>query len=338
MELENKCLRFGVLMIGCAVLFHLVGGKALGAFVAEPEVITSLLFLKTGRYITEQDIVESTEPTQPVQTAPATTQPPTEPTTPPPAQAVFAKGDAKLVEVNNRCGYSVDLQAMLAQPLAWDLTQERPTVLILHSHGTESYTKTADYQETSQYRTRDNGYNVVSVGDRIAELLEAGGISVIHDRTTHDYPSYNASYTNARKAIQKYLKEYPSICMVLDIHRDAVTLSDGSQASYTVSVDGQKAAQVMMVVGTDAGGAKHPNWESNMALAVKLHAQLEKTVPGICRPISFRTQRFNQDTSAGAMLIEVGAAGNTHDQAMLAAEQVARGILALAGGTEQTLY
>ena len=338
MELENKCLRFGVLMIGCAVLFHLVGGKALGAFVAEPEVITSLLFLKTGRYVTEQDIKEPTQETQPTQSVPAETQPPTPATEPPPAQAAFAKEDAKLVEVNNRCGYGVDVQAMLAQPLAWDLRQDGPTVLILHSHGTESYTKTADYQESSQYRTRDNGYNMVSVGDRIAQLLEEGGISVVHDRTTHDYPSYNASYANARKAIQKYLKEYPTIRLVLDIHRDAVTLSDGSQASYTVSVDGQKVAQVMMVVGTDAGGANHPNWKSNMALAVKLHAQLEKLAPGICRPISFRTQRFNQDTSAGAMLIEVGSAGNTHDQALLAAEQVARGILALAQGTEGALY
>ena len=89
----------------------------------------------------------------------------------------------------------------------------------------------------------------------------------------------------------------------------------------------------MMVVGTDASGLAHPNWQSNMALAVKLHAQLEKTVPGICRPISFRSQRFNQDQSAGAMLLEIGSAGNTRQEALLAAEVLADSIGALAHGT-----
>ena len=93
-----------------------------------------------------------------------------------------------------------------------------------------------------------------------------------------------------------------------------------------------------MVVGTDASGNYHPNWKNNMALAVKLHAQLEKLAPGSCRTISFRKQRFNQDLSAGAMLIEVGAAGNTHDQALAGADLLAKGILALAKGVQPTLY
>ena len=89
----------------------------------------------------------------------------------------------------------------------------------------------------------------------------------------------------------------------------------------------------MLVVGSDAGGLSHPHWQENMALAVKLHAQLEKNCPGICRPISFRSQCFNQDLSPGALLVEVGAAGNTRAEALLATEQLAQGILALAHGT-----
>jgi stage II sporulation protein P len=88
----------------------------------------------------------------------------------------------------------------------------------------------------------------------------------------------------------------------------------------------------MMVVGTDAGGNRHPNWQENMALAAKLHARLETLYPGVCRPISFRTQRFNQDLSAGAMLIEVGAAGDTLEEALVATRVLAEGILSLASG------
>ena len=70
-----------------------------------------------------------------------------------------------------------------------------------------------------------------------------------------------------------------------------------------------------------------------MALAAKLHAQLEKRFPGICRPISFRTERFNQDLSAGALLIEVGAAGDTLEEALVAVGALAEGIADLALGT-----
>ena len=250
-----------------------------------------------------------------------------------PAFPVFGEEDAALVEVNSVCGYETDLPALLQQPLIWDLTQENPTVLILHSHGTESYRKTDDYEETSAYRTLNKEYNVVSVGAELKKVLEAGGVRVIHDTTLHDHPSYSSSYSHARSQIAKYLKQYPSISLVLDIHRDAVENKKGEQVAFHTTVDGERVGQLMMVVGTDANGLKHPNWPENMALAVKLHAQLEKNYPGICRPISFRSQRFNQDLSPGGMLIEVGSAGNTQQEALRAARILGQTILALAQGT-----
>ena len=335
---ENKYLRAGVLVICGALLLRLVSGGAVASFVTKPEVITTLLFLETGRYV--QPVAESPPETTPTQPEPTPSAVP--PTQPPvvqkPAAATFSAADAKLVTVNNVCGYDVDLQAMLEKPLTWDLTEDGPAVLIVHTHGTESYEKTEDYKESSAYRTLDNDYNMISVGDRLAQLLEAGGVRVLHDRTAHDHPSYNGAYSSSRNSVKEYLAQYPSIRMVLDIHRDSVTRSDGTQAAYTLSVDGKQTAKLMMVVGTDANGNHHPNWQTNMALAVKLHAQLEKLAPGSCRTISFRKQRFNQDLSAGAMLIEVGAAGNTHRQALAGADLLAKGILALAKGVQPTLY
>ena len=88
----------------------------------------------------------------------------------------------------------------------------------------------------------------------------------------------------------------------------------------------------MLVMGSDKGSLSYPNWERNLALAVKLQAQLEQTYTGLCRPIKLVTSRYNQDLSTGALLVEVGTAGNTHAQAIRAAEYLAEGIVALAKG------
>jgi len=90
----------------------------------------------------------------------------------------------------------------------------------------------------------------------------------------------------------------------------------------------------MLVVGTNAAGQDHENWEENLALALKLHLQLQRQDPGIMRPLQLRRQRFNQDVSPGALIVEVGAAGNSHGEALIAAERLAVAITALARGTQ----
>jgi stage II sporulation protein P len=333
---EKLCLRIGALTIALAILLRLSSGSVLGTVVealTSPEAVSVMLYLETGR------VVRPTLPQisdNPADRDPTPVQPESMPTVPtePFTQTVFSDEDADLVEVNSVCGYATDLPALLQKPLTWNLMQQEPAVLILHSHATESYTKTEDYKETSSYRTLNTDYNVVSIGAEIKKILEAGGIRVIHDTTLHDYPSYSSSYSHARTQIRTLLKENPSIVLVLDIHRDAVENSKGQQVAFTESSGGKKAARLMMVVGTDANGLNHPNWQENMALAVKLHAQLEKNTPGICRPISFRPQRFNQDLSTGGMLIEVGAAGNTRQEALEGARLLAQAILELSRGTK----
>ena len=337
MNWEKWCLRVGAAAVCCAILLRMSSGSMLEKVVqtlSSQEALATMLFLETGRVFRPAQSQPSTEPTE-EPTQPAQTEPTQAETAPreETVQAVFAEVDAALVEVNSVCGYDTDLPTLLQKPLSWDLPQETPTVLILHTHATESYTKTESYTESSAYRTLDTGYNVVSVGAELAKVLEEGGIKVIHDTTLHDYPSYSGSYNHARSYIADYLKQYPSIALVLDIHRDSVEDSDGVQMRFTTQVDGQSAAQLMMVVGTDANGLNHPNWSENMSLAVKLHALLEKNCPGICRPISFRSQRFNQDLSTGAMLVEVGSAGNTRAEALLAAQILGQAIVDLSQGT-----
>lgn len=332
MKLEQRTLRICTMILICAVVMRLLSGGLLDTLaqaLASPRVASILLYLETGRVIRplpqQSDVPEQTDPTQ--STTPSQTLPPEA------VLPVFSPEEADSIAVSNFSGYDADMEALLQQPLSWDLTADGPAVLIVHSHGTESYVNNENYTESTDYRTLDVRYNMISIGDHLAAILEANGIAVLHDRTLHDYPSFNSSYDNSRASVQEYLTQYPSIRMVLDLHRDAAEDSKGNQLDRSVVINGQKVAQLMMVVGTDAGGLNHPNWQNNMALAAKLHVLLNRSTPELCRPISFRTQRFNQDLSAGAMLIEVGAAGNTRQEALLAAELLAQGIIDLAHGS-----
>lgn len=333
MELERKALRVGVVAIALSALLRLLGSGLLTpvqTFLARPETLSFLIYLQTGR------VLRPSPPTQTIPTEPAAvpaTEPHTLPTQPPAAPA-FTLEDAGLVEVSHYCDYAVDIPTLLLQELTMELRSDAPTVLILHTHATESYTATTaeHYTESSPYRTLDTAYNMVSIGAHVAKLLEEQGIHVIHATALHDHPSYSGAYNSARKTIESYLKQYPSIRLVLDLHRDALSLEDEVQLTTHATVDGREASQLMMVVGTDASGLSHPNWEDNMALAVQLHALLEKQWPGLCRSISFRKQRFNQDLSPGAMLIEVGAAGDTHEKALNAATALAQAIVTLFAG------
>ncbi len=128
--------------------------------------------------------------------------------------------------------------------------------------------------------------------------------------------------------------------MVIDIHRDAVE-QNGQAVALSATADGESCARLMLVVGTDQGGLAHPNWQENLANALKLQAVLQGEHPGLCRSIDLRTERFNQHAAPGSILVEVGSNGNTLPQALRSAkllgESLARMIAVLEqnGGTLQ---
>ncbi|MBQ9148583.1 MAG: stage II sporulation protein P [Oscillospiraceae bacterium] len=328
MEHHNWSLRVGASVIACALLLRLTGSgffQPLADFLSQPTITSLLLYLETGRHVrfsASSDQIEVFALESPI---PATVPPES---IPPKTVPTFAAIDAAAVEIRSSASVKPDTSRLIETPLQWDLTAEGPKVLILHTHATESYTKSTGevYDENAAFRTLAEEYNMISIGQRVAERLEAEGISVLHDQTFHDYPSYNGSYSNARAAIREYLAEYPSIELVLDLHRDA-SGDNKNQMTTSATVNGVPSAQLMLVIGTN-----HEAWQTNLALALKLHVQLERMAPGICRYVNLRSARFNQDLSTGALLVEVGAAGNSHAEALVAAETLADAIVALATG------
>ena len=177
--MEEKALQVGATVLALALTLRLAANWERG----REELGRTLLFISSGRLVTETLPPETEGVTEPVEEA--------EPIEDAVAIPVFGEKEEPFVQVNS--SWDVDILSLLEEPLEWNLKGELPTVLILHSHATESFEKEPGYEETSPYRTLDTNYNMVSIGSRVAEILEAGGIRVIHDKTLYDYPNYNGN-------------------------------------------------------------------------------------------------------------------------------------------------
>lgn len=233
----------------------------------------------------------------------------------------FSPSDAELVPIAGGSGLDYDKAALLTEPLRLSVEQG-PLVLIVHTHATEAYTQEegAYYAATAAYRTADPAYNVLRVGQAIADRLNAAGIHTLHDTTLHDTYGYEDAYGRAEETIRAYLQQYPTIQMVIDVHRDAVADGTGAQLAFCSQVQGRQGAQLLFVMGTDAAGQSHPHWRQNLSMALKLQVLCEKEAPGLFRELALRSQRYNQHLSPYSLLLEVGTAGNTLSEALLSAE------------------
>ena len=164
------------------------------------------------------------------------------------------------------------------------------------------------------YRTIDLNYSVAKVGTVLSDKLTEKGYNVTHLLTYHDYPAYNGSYTRSYETVNNFLsstENKPQV--VIDIHRDAV----GSNSSYapSVKIGDETVAQLMFVIGTNGGGLSHDNWQTNLKFAIKIQEIANEMYPGLFRPIIVRNSRYNQNLADSSFIIEVGATGNTLEEA-----------------------
>lgn len=226
--------------------------------------------------------------------------------------------------VKQNASEKIDIESELNGELGFTPEKtDEPQVLIVHTHTCESYLKydTGYYYESYYPRTDDNNENVCAVGEAITKSLNSQGIKTIHDTTQHDNPSYNGAYDRSMETIQKYLEKYPSIKVVLDIHRDAFsTDEDGAMKKPTFTTpDGQKAAQIMIMAGCDVDGVRdYPEWRYNLRFALQLQQNAETLYPGMTRPLNFGDFVYNMNANTGSLLIEVGTDGNSLNEVKLA--------------------
>ena len=213
------------------------------------------------------------------------------------------------IRIKNESKYNLTQEMLVPD---FELTNKN-NITIFHTHTCESYTPTEknNYISTGNYRTTDLSFTVAKVGEELANNLKGYGFSVNHNKTYHDYPAYNGSYTRSLNTINNSLSTFSSE-IIIDVHRDAL----GNNSSYgpCVQIGEERVAQIMFVIGTDGGGLNHPDWINNLKVAIKIQEKANEMYPGLFKPIILRNSRYNQHVSNGACIIEVGATGNTLEE------------------------
>lgn len=225
-----------------------------------------------------------------------------------------------LVRMKNVNRTKVSLKDILNEKIDLSVNKKEPSVLIFHTHTTETYPilEKSYYTESFKTRSNDKGRNMVRVGEAIVEEIESAGFSVIHDKEIHD-AKYTGAYGKSRETIEAILKKYPSIQIVLDIHRDAIQDSDGTKVKPTATIKGKKAAQIMIISGCQEEGnpiKNLPDWRYNLTFAVHLQQKLEELFEGITRPLYFCPRSYNMNVTHCSLLVEVGSDSNTLEEAV----------------------
>ena len=233
--------------------------------------------------------------------------------------------------IHNETAYSPNLRELMQRELDL-LKEEAPAVLILHTHTSEGYLPAGTAYITEPLGTltytRDADANVLAVGRALAAALQKKGITAIHCTVMHDASGLGGAYERSAETVKRYLEEYPEICLVIDLHRDAVVRANGEAVNAAVEIGGESVAQVMAVVGTDGNGTAHDGWEDNLALALQLRNRLNQG-GNLCRPVSLRNASFYQELSPYALLLEIGTAAGSVEEAVSAAELVGEAIASL---------
>lgn len=218
--------------------------------------------------------------------------------------------------------YKLNIEELLNQKADLSIQDKsKPTILVYHSHTTESYTllDVGYYTESFDLRSESNDRNMVRVGDELCDYLEKMGFGVIHDTAIHD-KEYNSAYDSSRKSVEAYLEKYPTIEITIDVHRDDITYENKTKVKPTVTIDGKKAARMMIIAGTQYGAIKnYPDWEYNLRFDLAVQNKVSEMYDGLMRPILFSQRKYNMDETKNSFLLEVGTDANTLDEACYSA-------------------
>ncbi len=216
----------------------------------------------------------------------------------------------------NNTKYNVNMESLKFSP--FEISTTGPIVLIIHTYGTEGYSSEGYITASSTLKSADSSLNVICAGEALAQTLTEKGIPVLHDKTLYDEISYSKAYTLSIEAVEKHMKENPSIKYVIDIQRDSVFSQNGNCIKSVAKTEKGFSAQIAFISGSDENGADFPNWKSNLALTVALENELKKNNPKLTRGVSLMPSGYGQYTCPGFITVEIGTSGNTPEEAQTA--------------------
>lgn len=210
-----------------------------------------------------------------------------------------------------------NLDKLLYQDLTVDKEAEGPQILIYHTHSRESFVDSVP---------GDPSTTIVGAGDKLAELLENKyGFKVLHH--TEEYDSVrDDAYNESLPAITQILEENPTIEVVIDLHRDAVS----GDRKLVMDLQGRPTARFMFFNGLsysrksgDITYLENPYIQENLAFSFQAQVAANEYYPGIARKVYLKAYRFNMHLKPKSMLIELGAQNNTVEEIMNACDPLA---------------
>ena len=203
--------------------------------------------------------------------------------------------------------------------------QRQKRVFLYHTHTCEAYEMDPDnrYYQTEKWRTADQRYNIVRVGEELKALLQNAGVFVTHDTSDYESPRLSSAYARSLVGLREAAEE--GYDLYIDLHRDSYSKGNGLN---TVSVDGSEAARLLILIGQGTGSSldEKPDWEANRRVAQVISDALNERAEGLCRGVSLKSGRYNQQAASPSILIEVGNNKNILPEAIAAAEPLARAI------------
>lgn len=225
----------------------------------------------------------------------------------------------------------IEVIAQAETPSESPADESKPRILLYHTHTWEAYEMTpqAQYTPTETWRTKDERYNMIRIGEELAQELEAKGFAVVHDKTVFEPPNLSSAYTRSLDMLKERLARGEQYDYIFDVHRDAY--SGPYNGANSVQAEGKQIAYVMMLVGkgtgaTNSGFDERPDWPKNLDLAQRITDGMNAQVKGVSREVKIKPGRFNQHVSTGALLIEVGNNRNTLEEALAACSVIAQAI------------
>lgn len=223
---------------------------------------------------------------------------------------------------NTTLSHTVNVQDYMNRQVSAAVDPSKPTVLIYHTHTTETYEllDRGYYTNERSSRSENSAENMIRIGEEICKTLEKNGYKTIHDKTVYD-EKYSGAYDRSREKTAQILKDNPSIQIVLDVHRDAIYQKNNSKVKPITEINGIKAAQIMLISGCEDGNVTDfPNWEKNLTFAIQLQSQVSKDNPKLMRPLMFASRKYNMDLMPCALLVEFGTDANTLAEAVYSAQ------------------
>ena len=205
----------------------------------------------------------------------------------------------------------LDASKLLTEDLSIRKNPQVPQILIYHTHSQEEFVDSVP---------GDTETSIVGMGEVLAEALRGYGYQVIHDTGVYDLidgvPDRSAAYDYARVAVENILQEYPTIEVIIDLHRDGV---EGQK--FVTEIDGKPTSMIMFFNGISRNSQDepiaylaNPYTQQNLAFSLQLELAAREKYPGYTRNIYLKAERFNLHLRPRSLLVEAGTQLNTVEE------------------------